>query len=386
MCRILSVKCFMVLCCMVCMGFLPLAGAETMVLVTSDGRVEPYDAAAQAKMLAPVSSSLSAHGLTFNITYADNGTNQGFDDPSLGPLRKAVLEAALTYLADIINVTGTLDVLVDTSINNGGSPILASAGTYYPTSDGFYAGATRDAIDGGNPNSDPEIFVEVNWAYTYHLSNDPPVVGQFDLLSLLIHELIHGLGMLSLISSTGTSEFQIPYGSKTYTIHDALLFRRTTPTFLIGSSPPSLQVDVGDLTGDDVAFDGANAFSQYGQGTAPGIHAPSPFSGGSSMSHWVSNIVGGAVMVHSLPPGVERRTLKPVDVGALIDLGYVRASTSGAAAPFIVIPEGEGEKDSASCGPAGRTGATQQGDALLLGLLLLGFAGLTLHRLHNGMA
>ena len=365
----------------VLVGLVLPANAEIVALVEPHNGITYYDTDNMPKQAAMASSSLTAHGITFNITYADNGTNLGFDDPSEGTARKAALEGALTYIADVINATGTLDVEVRTSLDNNGISTLASAGTFYTTSNGFFDGATFIRINSGTkpfPGT-PEISMQVNWGYSFNVSNDPPGAGIFDLLSLLVHELTHGLGFTSLIKSDGTSEFQIDHGTATFTSLAILLFRRTTPTYLLAGNPPSLQGNVADLIGGDIAFDGSTATSNYG--SAPPIYAPNPYSGGSSMSHWdTGTIVGNPIMKHSIPPGVSRRTYAPVDVGALIDMGYTNASTAGVPSPTLTAISGEGEgegegekpKDPVACGVASSMESTLWGDGMMfVGVLLL---------------
>lgn len=305
--------------------------AETIALVAPDRGivlVDTEEAAPWSK--AGLDEQLVTGTITFNIGY-DDLANQGFRDATLGAERRARLHEALTYIADVVNMTGELDVQVQASEFDGGGA-LAWGGTYYANTPGFNDGSSLvRLLTGTKPFAGfPEIVMQVDFGHNWNMSAGDPAAGEVDFLSVITHEITHGLGYASIVNASGGSKI----AAGVFTVFDSLILRGSVATLLFGGTPPSLQRPVGDLTSGDLKFDGDAAFTQYGQGVRPGLYAPATFADGSSLQHWDSgNIVGGAVMEHIFLTGATKRLYAPVDIGALIDLGYADAAQ----------PSGEGE-------------------------------------------
>jgi hypothetical protein len=302
------------------------AVAETLYLVSPHGgirKIDSEDPKWHAKALAD--KQLSVNNITFNITYDD--VNSGFNDAALGAQRRARLEDALTYVASVLNIqqARTLDVQVEQSEFDAGG-FLAQAGTFFSLASGFQNGTAFQRLATGNkPFSNPEIFVTVDFGFNWNISTAAPTAQQFDLISVLTHEITHGLGILSLAGSNGVGV--LGGAPNTYTVWDALIIRNNGLLRLWSGNPPSFKGVLNDLTSNSLFFDGLDAFNRYNQGVRAGIYAPSPFSSGSSLSHWdTGNIVGEAVMEHSIGLGEQKRTYAPVEIGALRDLGYTNAA------------------------------------------------------------
>lgn len=297
--------------------------------------LEEYEADSKAFVAARplVRKILNTPNITFDISYED-AAGVGFFDPADGARRMQRLEEALAYAAAVLNMPGELEVRVEPSLNTV-SGTLASAGTFYSTVTGFSNGTAFQRLSTGTKPfpTFPEIRVIVNFGYNWNTSTNPPSASQFDFLTVMVHEITHGLGFASLAGSTGTSLIS----AGVYSVFDSFLVRATGSKRLITGSPPVFTGTTDDLRSRDIIMDGASSESLYAQGVEPGIYAPNPFSLGSSLSHWdTGNIVGKAVMEHAFPTGFSKRAFAPLDLGALRDIGY----TSAASAP---APGGEGE-------------------------------------------
>ncbi|HOL21113.1 MAG TPA: hypothetical protein PK813_12840 [Candidatus Hydrogenedens sp.] len=302
-----------------------------------------------------------ANGVTFNITYQD--VNTGFNDPVLGPQRKQVLLNALSYVADVLNVSdGRLDINVSSVVLAG--QFLANAGPIVvwtlPLTPGINNGCAYQHLLNGSvdPNgpSYPDMQLTVNWNYNYYLGTGNPAYNQFDLLSVLIHEITHGIGFLASIAyndsecggdrvdGTGWTGSQ----PDIYTSMDTFLITGNNNYFVNTS-----YYYVGQgyyFTGGDngVYLNAPSTISVYG--SRPRIYAPSTFQCGSSISHW--NNLGG-VMDPSIGPGTLKREYLPFEVAFLRDIGYVNASLPAQEGEGNVegTPEGtmEGEGQSYEC-------------------------------------
>lgn len=305
------------------------ANAERFLLY-STGEVIPEKQNKAVNFAAP-DDTLVTNGITFRIVYED-APGVGFRNAALGASRQARWKNALTYIASVLNETGTVNILVAPSINLNDS-LLASCGTFYSCGlPHIQAGAFMDRLRGvpGGAN-DPDAQLEVNWFHNYNLTAGPPNVDQIDLITLLIHEATHALGIASLMSGTGAS--QLP--CETYTTHDALIVRDTGNFPMLDNSPPLFQGLVGDLTGNDLAFGGASATAQFG--SRPPIFSPNTFFLGSSIGHWDTGlIIGGAVMEPSLADGEMLRVYRTFELGALKDIGW--ANVNVVAGPDLVPP------------------------------------------------
>jgi hypothetical protein len=273
--------------------------------------------------------SVSANGITFDLIYDDDGSGIGFDDASQGAARKAALETVLTYVASVLGESGTLDVVINGSQLDGGG-FLASAGTYFSSSPGLSSGsANRRLIQGYKPYSSvEEIFVTVDFGYNWYAGSGTPGGGQFDLRSVLLHEITHGLGIITLCSSSGNS--QIATG--VYTSWDSMA-ERSNGSDLIGEvgGQPTFVGSVSDLVSNDVVLDSTNARSAYGSN--PPVYSPGGFQPGSSLGHFGSGT--GAVMTPSIAPQTVKREYQDFEIGALRDIGWPNAS-GGAPNPISI--------------------------------------------------
>ncbi len=299
------------------------AAADSVVFVGPHWAVERYDVGEVKFRTRPgLYKVLTTPNITFDVVYEDNA-GQGFFHTTLGAQRQARLEDALLYVSNVVNITGELEVRVEPSLNVA-SGTLASAGTFFSSSTGFTNGTAFTRLTSGTKPfvGFPEIRVIANFGYNWNISTSPPAFNQFDFLTVLVHELTHGLGFLSLANSTGASLV----GASVYSKVDSRIVRITGMKTMFSGTPPTFKGTVADLTSRDLGLNATNATALYDQGVLPGIYAPNPFSLGSSLAHWdTGNIVGGAIMEHAFPTGLVMREYAPVDLGALRDIGYTGA-------------------------------------------------------------
>ncbi len=321
------------------------ATAETLVkFYPHTGVIEEVNPAAKALTdFGAPTDTLLANNITFRLFIEDIrlDTNLGFDGPS-GAAAIARTKEALAYIASVLNVPAarTLDILFDVSESDG-TGFLASAGSFFSASNGFFNGSAFTRL---TTNTKPfadfeEIGVTVDFGHTWNFGTGAPNGSQIDFLSVITHELTHGLGIASLATANGNSAFFNQFGTQTFTSWDNLLTRGDGGTRIWSNGTPQIN-NLADLTSNNVFFNGAQARARYNQGgDAPGVFAPATFLQGSSIGHLdTGNIVGGAMMEHAIAAGVQFRNYSPAEIGALIDLGYTNAADPG---------EGEGEGEGA---------------------------------------
>ncbi len=260
--------------------------------------------------------------ITFNVAYLDvtGNTGVGFDHPSAGALRRATFEAVLAYLDSVLYESGTCDIRVEQS-ETSGTGFLATGGPRYHFSassgDYFLPGDAFEHITTGiDPGGGPDVVITVNFGYTWNGGTDPVQPGEMDLYSVLLHELTHGLGVLSLSDADGGSQLS----SGRLATFDNFLY--TSGGVKLWNTQGVFQVSASVLRGGtgSVLFRGPQASKFFLK--APAVYTPSTFNDGSSVSHWDSNITPRPVMRHSIANGTENRAYQPFEVAALRDLGY----------------------------------------------------------------
>lgn len=299
------------------------AQVTTLAYKDGDGQWTWAEVGAQSPMVAvKAGSSTERIAGTFAVTYRDleeqNGV--GFDDPDLGAERRATMRAVLSYLASVLDVPGTADLVVLASQTDGRGA-LASAGPFLVPESGFQGGLVyehlvtgvdpvRDAMDGS---------VTVDFGFSWSSDTDEPEADEQDLYTTLLHEVTHALGFISIAASDGRSAVFNSGSRGLFSIFDSLLVRRTTESrlFLAGGEVNAIS---DDLASGDLVFGGERARAALG--VYPRVFAPSPFLEGSSIGHWSTANGLSSVMLPALGPGIARRRYQSWELQALADLGY----------------------------------------------------------------
>jgi len=331
--------------------------------VTSYG-VERVLPGAKALPPGPPSEVVAAHGLTWNLYYEDllDNSGIGFDSASAGALRRERVADCLIYIADVLNESGELDVVVGESFDSPENPppgsFLARGGTGFDCGDGFSSGWAYERIRTGVKSSpgEEDIFIQFNFDFNFHAGTISAPSGTYDLQTVLLHEFTHGLGLLGLSDQNGQSLLEdCAEGDAVFTVWDSFLQRGAPQALLFGGPPPEFQGSPSDLVSADLYFSGPQCALGYGQaGQFAGVYAPGFFALGSSCSHFATGEIAGgpAVMEHAIPSGRTLRRYKPLEIGALRDLGY-----GAAADPFAPGCDGLGGEPDV-CGECRGDGST----------------------------
>ncbi|WP_310556626.1 T9SS type A sorting domain-containing protein [Flavobacterium sp.] len=195
-------------------------------------------------------------------------------------------------------------------------------------------------------------FSDVTW--NTNLAINSPI-GQYDLYSVVLHEVTHALGFASLISNTGSSRFQ--FGFNYYSRYDGFLKNNAGTQFLITNgttncstmynysfntsylSTTVLQPNTASCITPNTTTC-ANAVKFIGTSTTP-VYTPNCFIEGSSLSHFedlcvapnvndayfvMSNLSSNGSTVGSVNT---KRFLKPEERNTLSDIGYSLNTTFG---------------------------------------------------------
>ncbi len=265
--------------------------------------------------------------ITFNYDYS-NGS--GFSGSVANPgyyttARRDAVERAGTYLTTQFDGRGTVTVKLGTQTSaQVGGGTLAQAGTSFSIASGTATNgsAFQQATTTTAASSSGQIFMDFNsdQANWFTGAGTSASSGQFDMQSVTLHELSHGLGFLSLIDTSNGSGIN---GSSTWSQLDANL--RVGP----GASAPKLlsgtqgsyafnsgAVSTADLNGTNVYFHGEFAKAANGGNAVQ-------MADSGDLSHLGATVANAnAVMLPGIGAGTDRRAYQNLELGMMIDNGW----------------------------------------------------------------
>lgn len=274
-------------------------------------------------------SPLSTTGNKVNI-WVRNFTNQNAPAGTLGMASSFYIP----YANSTYTNGGILDGEIWKTIHLG----VDSYANFYAGTNTFYHGMV--SFNFNDPN--------INWNTTLTI-NTPS--NQYDLYTVMLHEVVHSLGFGSFINQNGTSIDPSPYYSRYDTflrtnsniplltigscsMYDVSFNSAVSPTVLRPGCtlPNNLSSDVLNSTICN------NAIKYVGSSTVP-VYTPTCFELGSSLSHFedmlyptcISPYVNDKYFVLSNVNlvGVTKRYLKPEERNVLCDIGYNVKTTFG---------------------------------------------------------
>ncbi|HYC36335.1 MAG TPA: DUF4214 domain-containing protein [Usitatibacter sp.] len=285
---------------------------------------------------------------TITVNYLPAGPGSESDNCIEWP---AAAKAAFGHAATIwaSKLVSTVPIRIDACwSNNMRSDILGHAG---PTSapSGFansipnthYPIALANTLAGSDLNgAAAEIYAAFNSTFGWYFGTDQATPAtQKDFVSVVLHEIGHGLGFVGGMSVSGGSGTwgAVPQVYDRFTQSAAGQALINTGVFPNPSAALATQ-----LQSNAVYFQGPNASAANG-GTRVALYAPATWVQGSSYSHLAEsyNATIDALMTYSLPNGESLHSPGPVTIGLMRDLGWT--FTADAAPPILtVVKQGTG--------------------------------------------
>ena len=254
---------------------------------------------------------------TINVNYT------GFTAPAQAAFQYAVdIWASLITSPVTINVNAQFTPLAPGVLGSAGASTIHRNFTNAPIANTWYPQALANSLAGSDLDAgQADLNASFSSTFTWYYGTDAnPPAGQYDFVSIVLHELCHGLGFFGSASVSGglgtIEQSGDPY------IYDLFVQNGGGASILsFGSGNATL---ASELQSNNLFWNGANAVAANG-GNAP-IYAPASWNGGSSYSHLdeasypagnphslMTPQIGAAEAIHS--PGA-------VSLGLFADMGW----------------------------------------------------------------
>jgi len=238
-----------------------------------------------------------AQSATFNINYIPAGIQNAFGDYCLSWPDGS--QAAFQYAANLWGalLNSSVPIKIDacwTSLDEGVLGYSATDSFYRnfpgaPEPNTWYSMALANALSGTDLNdSDPEIHIAysdngISW---YFGTDGHPPMGTYDFVSVVMHEIAHGLNFAgSMRVSSGVGSWGLTGYPNVPNIYDRFTQNGSGQALIDTSAFPNPSTQLAtQLTSNNVYFNGPYANAANG-GNWPKLYAPSTWQGGSSYVH-----------------------------------------------------------------------------------------------------
>lgn len=257
---------------------------------------------------------------TIEITYT------GVPTEAKAAIEKAVSIWKTLIVSNIpikINVTWTS--MASTTLAVSGAETVYRDFTNAPKKSVWYIGPLAEALANKDLNSGgTDITVGLNSSINWYYGTDgKPTSGKYDLVTVALHEIAHGLGFVCTFSINSSNSLQGQWGQSGYPyIYETFIQdsqkRRLVNTAIFGNPSADLKTY---LTNDALYF-GLSNTTNY-----PRIYAPSTFTKGGSISHLNENSYAAGTANALMSPNIRSAEViqKPGDVilSILSHLGWL---------------------------------------------------------------
>ncbi|HOT91484.1 MAG TPA: hypothetical protein PLJ78_13020 [Anaerolineae bacterium] len=307
--------------------------------------------------IPPPAQALAQHRIqsaTIQVNYLPAGATDFFGTTCL--TWPAAAQAAFSYAAGVWEtlITSTVPIVIHACWANlaGGMLGYGGADNYYqgftgaPMASTWYASALANALHGSDIEpSRPDMHLAYNQNFPWYYGTDGnPSNAQYDLVSVVMHEIAHGLGFSGSMrwddgvynpAQGNPQECDGVAGHGCWgggtgmpIVYDRFVEDGGGNALTNTATYPNPSSALGTtLTGDNIWFDGSHANAANG-GNRVKLYAPATWQSGSSYAHLDESFNGtqNALMTYSLDYGEANHNPGPIALGVLQDVGWTTNS------------------------------------------------------------
>jgi len=269
------------------------------------------------------------------ITYVPNGGTDLWDEPcyTFPQAAKDVFEAAARIWENTLKSSVPITISACWADLGSSSTLgYSGGGNQYrnfsgaPRANTWYVESLANALNGsdlGPGDYDMHITYNQNFTWYYGTDGNTPAT-QMDLMTVVLHEICHGLNFSGLAEYAGGGG-RIGYGSGSPNIYDVFIKDGAGTLLIDYTDAYTGSTALGTaLTSNDLWFHGSKAMAANG-GPRVKMYAPSTWRGGSSYSHLdydTFNNTPNQLMVWAVSSGESAHDPGVITNGLLQDLGW----------------------------------------------------------------
>jgi len=193
------------------------------------------------------------------------------------------------------------------------------------TTNTYYHSPLWNQLVGYDATTLRDIRLEMNPNFSYHYqTNATPPNNKVDWVTVMLHEVCHGLGFSPIIREDGRYVYMAEaggYATNHPGIYDRQLFQGTTENIRLTDLNQSGRAAL--ITSDNLyaGVPGSNLLVAN-NGMRVKIYAPTTYQGGSSVSHWDNSATFPTFMKYAIYRGTATHTFNTRKIGILLDLGW----------------------------------------------------------------
>jgi hypothetical protein len=257
-------------------------------------------------------------------------------------------QAAFQYAVDIWKslIVTTVEIEIDAYWRPLAPNLLGTAGAYefvraFPNAptQNWYPIALANKLAGkdlaqaypdivANFSSDPKLW--------YFGTDGRVPSGKYDFVTVVLHEIGHGLGMSGTMTVAGTGNWGTNYADKYAAIYDTLGVNGSGTNLVAGFKNRSLDLQKQLVSGS--VFWGGDAGKLGANGAPPKLYAPKTWAAGSSYFHLDEATYPAGNPNALMTPGANSAEAAhspgPIVLGMFADMGWTTSSTSPAKLGF----------------------------------------------------
>lgn len=194
-----------------------------------------------------------------------------------------------------------------------------------PLSNTFYSSSLANSLHGSDLDSnEADMYIGLSSIFSWYTGTDGNTpAGQYDLVSVVLHEICHGLGFLGFMQYSG-GEGAWGYGYDMATPYDVYAETGGGQSLLDTNVFPNPSYALGTvLTSSNIYFSGPNAMAANNNQPVK-LYAPGTWNSGSSYSHvdTIYNNTINSLMTYAFSDGASQHNLGPILIGLMEDVGW----------------------------------------------------------------